>query len=137
MNLTASPRTKDSTMKIRFMFAATLLLLPALQLQAQTLDCDNAMTQMEINQCAAQALEQADQELNRVYTQYRAGLQAKDWQALKQVQLAWIKFRDLDCKQVASIYEGGSMQPMVRSNCLAERTRERISHLEQMTERLN
>ena len=73
-------------MKIRFMFAATLLLLPALQLQAQTLDCDNAMTQMEINQCAAQALEQADQELNRVYTQYRAGLQAKDWQALKQVQ---------------------------------------------------
>ena len=124
-------------MKMRLMFSATLLLLPASQLHAQTLDYDNAMTQMEMNQCAAQALEQADQELNRVYTQYRADLSAKDRQALKQVQLAWIKFRDLDCERIASVYDGGSMQPMVRSNCLAERTRERISHLEQMTERLN
>ena len=115
-------------------FSIALLLLPALPLHAQTLDCDNAMTQTEMNQCAAQALEQEDQRLNRVYNQYRAGLQAKDRQALKQVQLAWIKFRDLDCKQVASVYEGGSMQPMVRAHCLAERTRERITHLEQMAD---
>ena len=90
-------------MKMRLMFSATLLLLPASQLHAQTLDCDNAMTQMEMNQCAAQALEQADQELNRVYTQYRADLSAKDRQALKQVQLAWTKSRDLDCEGVASV----------------------------------
>ena len=115
-------------------FSIALLLLPALPLHAQTLDCDNAMTQTEMNQCAAQALEQEDQRLNRVYNQYRAGLQAKDRQALKQVQLAWIKFRDLDCKQVASVYEGGSMQPMVHAHCLAERTRERITHLEQMAD---
>ena len=107
-------------------FSIALLLLPALQLHAQTLDCDNAMTQMEMNQCAAQAFERQDQ--------YRAGLQPKDRQALKQVQLAWIKFRDLDCRQVASIYKGGSMQPMVHAHCLAERTRERITHLEQMAD---
>ena len=112
--------------------SAAIVLLPILQLQAQTLDCDNAISQMEMNQCAAQALEREDQELNRVYTQYRAGLSAKDRQALKQVQLAWISFRDLDCKQVASAYEGGSMQPMVHADCLAQRTRERITHLEQM-----
>ena len=121
-------------MNMIFKFSAALLLLPALPLHAQTLDCDNAMTQTEMNQCAAQALEQEDQRLNRVYNQYRAGLQAKDRQALKQVQLAWIKFRDLDCKQVASVYEGGSMQPMVHAHCLAERTRERITHLEQMAD---
>ena len=121
-------------MNMAFKFSAALLLLPALQLQAQTLDCDNAMSQMEMNQCAAQALEREDQQLNRVYTQYRAGLSAKDKQALKQVQLAWINFRDLDCKQVASAYEGGSMQPMVHTDCLAQRTRERITHLEQMAE---
>ena len=121
-------------MNMIFKFSAALLLLPALPLHAQTLDCDNAMTQTEMNQCAAQALEQEDQRLNRVYNQYRAGLQAKYRQALKQVQLAWIKFRDLDCKQVASVYEGGSMQPMVHAHCLAERTRERITHLEQMAD---
>ena len=115
-------------------FSIALLLLPALPLHAQTLDCDNAMTQMEMNQCAAQAFERQDQQLNRVYNQYRAGLQPKDRQALKQVQLAWIKFRDLDCRQVASIYKGGSMQPMVHAHCLAERTRERITHLEQMAD---
>ena len=113
---------------------AGLLLIPALQAQAQAPDCGNAQTQMEMNQCAAQAFERQDQQLNRVYNQYRAGLQPKDRQALKQVQLAWIKFRDLDCRQVASIYKGGSMQPMVHAHCLAERTRERITHLEQMAD---
>ena len=113
---------------------AGLLLIPALQAQAQAPDCGNAQTQMEMNQCAAQAFERQNQQLNRVYNQYRAGLQPKDRQALKQVQLAWIKFRDLDCRQVASIYKGGSMQPMVHAHCLAERTRERITHLEQMAD---
>lgn len=121
-------------MNMIFKFSAALLLLPALQLHAQTLDCDDAMTQMEMNQCAARALELEDQQLNRVYNQYRAALQLKDKETLKQVQLAWIKFRDLDCKRVASVYEGGSMQPMVRAHCLAERTRERITHLEQMAD---
>ena len=121
-------------MNIILKLSAAIVLLPAFQLQAQTLDCDNAMSQMEMNQCAAQDLEREDQHLNRVYTQYRASLSAKDKEALKQVQLAWIKFRDLDCKQVASVYEGGSMQPMVHASCLAERTRERITHLEQMAQ---
>ena len=115
-------------------FSIALLLLPALQLHAQTLDCDNAMTQMEMNQCAAAALEREDQHLNRVYNQYRTGLQESERQALKQAQLAWIKFRDLDCELAASVYDGGSMQPMVHADCLAARTRERIGHLKQMTE---
>ena len=113
---------------------AGLLLIPALQAQAQTPDCGNAQTQMEMNQCAAAALEREDQHLNRVYNQYRTSLQESERQALKQAQLAWIKFRDLDCELAASVYDGGSMQPMVHADCLAARTRERIGHLKQMTE---
>lgn len=113
---------------------AGLLLIPALQAQAQAPDCGNAQTQMEMNQCAAAALEREDQHLNRVYNQYRSGLQESERQALKQAQLAWIKFRDLDCELAASVYDGGSMQPMVHADCLAARTRERIGHLKQMTE---
>ena len=113
-------------------FSIALLLLPALQLHAQTLDCDNAMTQMEMNQCAAQAFERQDQQLNRVYNQYRAGLQPKDRQALKQVQLAWIKFRDLACAFESASVEGGSAYPMVLNGCLAQKTAARVKELEQL-----
>ena len=121
-------------MPTRCKLLAGLWLIAALQAQAQTPDCENPQTQREMNQCAAEDLDREDQQLNRLYNQYRATLQESERQALKQAQLAWITFRDLDCTLVASAYEGGSMQPMIHATCLAARTRERVGQLKQMIE---
>jgi len=47
-------------------------------------------------------------------------------------QRAWLAFRDAQCAIEGGEYAGGSMQPMVRSGCLARLTRERTAQLKDM-----
>ncbi|RYD54818.1 MAG: DUF1311 domain-containing protein [Sphingomonadales bacterium] len=44
-------------------------------------------------------------------------------------QRAWIAFRDKQCVIEAGQYAGGSMQPMVRAQCLTRLTKERTRQL--------
>lgn len=92
-------------------------------------ECDNASTQTELNTCTASQYQSADKKLNQTYqdalkraTPQQAGL-------LKQAQQTWINLRDSDCKFVASGVEGGSIQPMVHNQCLADKTVEREAWL--------
>lgn len=98
---------------------------------SDTLDCDNAMTQMEMNACAAEDAQAADAELNRVYQQLR-GTITEDAQAERLIaaQQAWITFRDADCAYSQYRYDGGSIMPMIYANCIAERTTQRTQELE-------
>ena len=95
---------------------------------AKPLPCDDARTQLEMNECADREYRKADAELNRVYQELvraSGGTDAK----LKAAQLAWIKFRDAECNYKASFNEGGSMQPMTYSFCLADLTTGRTKQL--------
>lgn len=51
---------------------------------------------------------------------------------LKSAQQAWISYRDREANFVAAEYEGGSIQPLIRSSELAALTRERRARLEAM-----
>ena len=51
---------------------------------------------------------------------------------MKTAQQKWIALRDADCALVASGTEGGSVQPMIRSQCLTEKTVERTAWLESL-----
>ncbi|WP_241692637.1 lysozyme inhibitor LprI family protein, partial [Enterobacter cloacae] len=42
---------------------------------------------------------------------------------------AWIALRDADCNFIGSGTEGGSVQPMIISQCLTEKTVEREAFL--------
>ncbi|HWT71413.1 MAG TPA: lysozyme inhibitor LprI family protein [Oxalicibacterium sp.] len=95
-------------------------------------DCSSPPTQIAINACARQAYQAADKQLNQLYAQYRARLDDGQQQKLKQVQRAWIKFRDLSCDFESSAVEGGSAYAMVRSQCLADKTRARVKELQQL-----
>lgn len=106
-----------------------ILLLLALSPNAPALaaDCANAMTQADMNICAGNAAKAADSELNRLYAQMQARLRnsPSGKAALVSAQRSWIAFRDSECRFAASGVEGGSMMPMMASNCVEDLTRRR------------
>jgi uncharacterized protein YecT (DUF1311 family) len=106
------------------------------------IDCANAMAQMEMNMCAYQDFERADAELNAVWKQAKASADELDSQenddsrkgaakSLLAAQRGWIAYRDGACELAGWEAHGGSMEPMVVSGCLAEKTRARTKELQE------
>jgi len=123
---------------IRTTVLAAALVLAAgvspLAAQQKERECGDARTQMEMNLCAAEQLRAADAEMNRAYARLRAAVDAEERAALLAAQRAWLRFRDAHCAYEAAGVRGGSMEPMVRSGCLAETTRERTRQLKSALE---
>jgi len=70
-----------------------------------------------------------DKQLNIVYQKImknRTGIQKEN---IKKAQIAWLKFRDLHCDCESSEHEGGSMESLIHTECLAILTEERIKQL--------
>jgi uncharacterized protein YecT (DUF1311 family) len=102
---------------------------------AQTINCKDPKTQLEINQCAAQDAKAADRTLNQVYQQARRFYRDRPSleNQLIDAQLAWIKFRDTNCKFSTSRFEGGSIAPLVFSRCTERLTKQRTQELQDYT----
>ncbi len=92
--------------------------------------CNNAGTQTEMNACADKDYKRADAELNQVYQSLRSQQPKSGKQALESAEAAWISFRDLDCAFAGSQFEGGSVEPMVYSGCMSDRTKTRVKELQ-------
>ncbi|MHC8366052.1 lysozyme inhibitor LprI family protein [Pseudomonas sp. ZT5P21] len=95
---------------------------------AHAVDCTNATDQATMNQCAAQQNKAADKELNALYQQIATRLKGspdskKLWVG---AQRAWIGFRDAECRFSASGVEGGSVYPLIYSDCITELTKVRV-----------
>ena len=118
-------------MSPRLLLALTPFLFSPLAHAA--VDCANASDQATMNQCAGQEFKSTDKELNVVYQQITGRL--KDNPDRKKLlvgaQRAWIGFRDTECKFSASGVEGGSVYPLIYSNCLTTVTKARIEALKQ------
>ena len=101
--------------------------------------CPGARTQQDLNQCASQAFQKADAELNKLYQQLMKDAGAAEKVKLRAAQLAWIKFRDAHCEYEAFGNTGGSIYPMVYGFCLAgvtgERSKQFRDTLKEMEER--
>jgi uncharacterized protein YecT (DUF1311 family) len=96
---------------------------------AFAVDCDNASDQATMNQCAAQQNVAADKELNALYQQITSRLKSNpdSKKQLVSAQRAWVAFRDAECKFSASGVEGGSVYPLIYSNCTTELTKARVA----------
>ena len=110
----------------RLMIAAGALLLSSI---AQADECANASTQTEMNTCTAQQYQAADKTLNQTYQTAIKRAEAPQRELLKKAQQAWIALRDADCAFISSGTEGGSIQPMIVNQCLADKTNEREAYL--------
>lgn len=99
---------------------------------ASAQDCASAQDQATLNACSDQAYKNADAALNARYRELSARLKG-DGAAhgrLVGAQRAWIAFRDQECAFAAGSVQGGSLYPMVYSDCLAGLTEARTAQLE-------
>jgi uncharacterized protein YecT (DUF1311 family) len=129
--------------KLLLCLSLSLLALPAVgsfaQRRQRKESCfDTAKTQLELNVCADREYKAADATLNRVYNQLAAKLGDEAKAKLKEVELSWLKYRDANCAFEADAYTGGSIQPLIYSNCMARMTKARTGELsEQLKETEN
>ena len=112
------------------LLALALLAAAPAQKPAQRDPCgDDAQSQSEMNICADKKFKAADAVLNRVYNQLAAKLEAGARAKLKAAEVSWLKYRDDNCDYEAAQFEGGSMQPLIRSSCLERMTKARTAEL--------
>lgn len=97
----------------------------------QKLDCNNARTQSEINQCAKLSYQNADKKLNQSYQQILPKLTGSRKQKLIAAQQAWIKFRDTNCEFERSGYAGGTIASAIYFGCLETVTNQRTKQLQE------
>ena len=126
------------------LLAAAVLMLPAMPVAAQSIDCSNTMVQFELNQCAEAEWQAADARLNDIYQRAKALLEEWDANlptderggadALLQAQRAWITFRDNACTAEGYAMKGGSAEPLLVYGCMRVLTEERANHLQGMVD---
>ena len=109
-------------------------LLPLLLLATAGLtfaaDDEPVQTQAEMNQQAAADFEKADAQLNKVYKQVQAGLDAEGLAKLKVAQRAWLAFRDAEADfQADAEARGGTMAPCIYNGVRQQLTETRIADL--------
>ncbi|SIQ32510.1 Uncharacterized conserved protein YecT, DUF1311 family [Rhizobium sp. RU20A] len=118
------------------------LALPAFAEETPEIDCNNAMTQADMNACAAEDFQKADEALNALWPKVRKAM--ADWDktvaesalttgaeaALLKAQRAWIDYRDGQCEAEGFSAHGGSMEPLLIESCRAELTRKRTQELD-------
>lgn len=92
-------------------------------------NCKNPETQMAMNVCSARDYEREDARLNKTYRDLVAKLESAKREKLREVQRAWLSFRDLNCDFQSADYQGGSIYSLVQSSCLTEMTKQRTKDL--------
>lgn len=93
--------------------------------------CAEAQSQTAMNICAGTAAHVAESKRKSVVSQVAARLPELRGK-LERMEKAWLGFRDKWCDLVAAEYEGGSMQPLIHSNCLEASTNEHVSQLQEL-----
>ncbi len=97
--------------------------------------CPNAMTQLELNQCAGNEYRKADAHLNAIYSKLMKLLRDdKEKEVLKRTEKAWIQYRNLHCEEVRPRDGEGSMAPMVWANCMTMLTADRVEEIKALYE---
>lgn len=115
-------------------------------LAEEKVDCNNAMTQLEMATCANIDWQQADEELNAAYKAAMSKMRETDEflpedqrgaaETLREAQRAWIPYRDKACDAYGFQARGGTMEPMLVYGCRAQLTEQRTKELEELTEGL-
>ncbi|WP_367717167.1 lysozyme inhibitor LprI family protein [Nitratireductor sp. GISD-1A_MAKvit] len=103
---------------------------------AQEPDCGSPQTQLDMTQCASEDYRIADAELNARYgavmRRYESNEEGR--RMLQDAQRAWIRFRDAECALATLSVRGGSIEPMIRAQCLQELTETRARQLEELAQ---
>jgi uncharacterized protein YecT (DUF1311 family) len=115
------------------MIAAAMLLALA------TNPCASSQTQADLDMCWGNRAKQADVQLNAVYKKAGTDLRKMgvDPSVLVPAQLAWISARDKTCDFEESMNAGGSIAPMMYSECVDRMTRARTARIQNLVTSLD
>ncbi|OBQ69707.1 lysozyme inhibitor LprI family protein [Mesorhizobium erdmanii] len=113
----------------RILLSACLTVLAGASV-AGAQECDRTDdSQQMMNICAGEDYQAADARLNAAYQNLISSDDADAKRLLQAAQRAWITFRDAECAHTTAASAGGSIHPMVVSQCLTRLTNERIKQL--------
>jgi uncharacterized protein YecT (DUF1311 family) len=93
--------------------------------------CDSGNIEL-MNLCGKYHFIAQDIKLNELYKAVKKNIQSDKDALVKLIssQRAWIKFRDATCEYESDGFVGSRMQSGVKSSCIENLTKERITHLE-------
>ena len=91
--------------------------------------CADAETTAEMRECINLHYVEVDQELNDVYTHLMSQLDSERRQLLRDAQRAWIDYRDKNAVFAASVFEGGTLYPVIEVSERAAMTERRVEEL--------
>ena len=103
----------------------------ALAQDVDDVDCNDAMTTLDINYCAAQEGEIADKQMRRYliasYTQYNDSPEIVE--AIKASQLAWKDYANSNCQAVYESWRTGTIRGLMSISCHTRMKKERTHDL--------
>jgi len=100
---------------------------------AFALDCAAPLTQKDMNECAYEAFLDASADYARSYKTLGDGLSAAQKKQLLRMQKSWMAYRTQVCDFESSASQGGSVQAMVKWQCMARMTKQRTDELDKLS----
>jgi uncharacterized protein YecT (DUF1311 family) len=116
-----------------------LVLVPA-GAGAQTAEdpCDpEAQRSTQLLACAERKFREAAAELKRVRAELYEDLEPRSRVKLRAAERLWLGYRKSNCDTEASIYEGGTIQPLIQLRCMTRLTLERADELKAQIQTLH
>jgi uncharacterized protein YecT (DUF1311 family) len=92
-------------------------------------ECQNATTSSAMRACENRRYADAQRELDAAYQDLLRRLDEAQRQKLRVAQRAWLRFRDTNAEFQASLAQGGTLGPLLKTGSLAEMTQARALEL--------
>ena len=91
--------------------------------------CAKAVSTMEMTSCTWKAWQAADAALGNYFSLVTIELDDSEVSALKKAQDAWVQYRELNCKAVRALYEGGTAGEPAYNSCMETMAQERLKNM--------
>jgi len=106
--------------------------------QMQEDPCDpEAQRSTQLMACAERKFKEATAELRRARAALYEDLEPPSRVKLRAAERLWLRYRKSNCDTEASIYEGGTIQPLIQLQCMARVTLERAGELRAQAQTLH
>lgn len=115
------------------------MLLMFAALLAQPVDCSAALTQQDMNRCAADAARASEGDMNRTaalvmrqIAEQQGGENGEAANRFRAAQRTWLAFREAQCALAGIEALGGTLEPLLVAGCMRDMTERRASELMMM-----
>jgi uncharacterized protein YecT (DUF1311 family) len=92
-------------------------------------ECQNATTSSAMRACENRRYADAQHELDTAYQDLLRHLDERQRQKLRVAERAWLRFRDTNAEFQASLAQGGTLGPLLKTGSLTEMTQARAMEL--------